>query len=484
MNTGRGHSGRARTGLRARLTAAFAVGALVLSGLIAVLSYTLARGYLIDQRGRSAERLASEHAQTVQVALRSSGGDLQDVLSGLQSTGSETLIDTGQRWITSSAAAKPADVPTTLRNDVQSGEVSRVRTRLHGRAWMVVGVPLPATAGSRATYYEITPLSELTRTLRTIRTTLFFVALGAAIVAGLLGRWVSGRLLQPLERVAATSRTIARGDLGARLPDMQDRQLALLTTSFNDMADSLSQRIERDARFTADVSHELRSPLTTLTTSLAVLQGRRGELSPRSAEALDLLAGEVERFRQLVEDLLDISRADAGVVDSPEPVVLSELLHRVVAAHADWLSRPMAAALRIDGDAGGVTVSADKRRLVRAFVNLLENGYVHGGGVTTVRLWREGDQLAVAIDDAGPGIEVQERERVFERFSRAAASGRRQEFGGTGLGLALVREHVHAHQGTVVVEAAPSGGARFVVRLPVSPVGSRAGLAQMSSSQA
>lgn len=481
MSAGHFRGDWTRTGLRARLTAAFAVGALLLSGLIAVLSYTFARGYLIDQRGRSAERLATAHARTVQAALRSSAAGLEDVLDGLQSTGSEALIDTGGRWIMSSPTARPTDVPSDLRAQMRSGETSRQRASLRGRPWMVAGVPLPDV---KATYYEITPLTELNRTLRTIRTTLFFVALGAAIAAGLLGRWVSGRLLQPLQRVAATSRTIAQGDLAARLPDTQDRQLALLTTSFNDMADSLARRIERDARFAADVSHELRSPLTTLTTSLAVLQGRRSELSPRSAEALDLLAGEVERFRQLVEDLLDISRADAGVADSPEPVVLSELLRRVVAAHADWLSRPVAAALRIDGDAGGIAVLADKRRLVRVFVNLLENGFRHGGGVTTVRLWREGDNLAVAIDDAGPGISAQDRDRVFERFSRAAASGRREEFGGTGLGLALVREHVRAHEGTVVVEAAPSGGARFVVRLPVASLDSRAGMAQMSGAPA
>lgn len=481
MSVGRGRTDRTRTGLRARLTAAFAVGALLLSGLIAVLSYTFARGYLIDQRARSAERLATARARTVHAALRSSDAGLEEVLNGLQSTGSEALIDTGGRWILSSSA-RPTDVPSALRAQVRSsGDVSVQRTTLHGRPWMVAGVPLPDV---NATYYEITPLTELARTLRTIRTTLFLVALGAAIGAGLLGRWVSGRLLQPLQRVAATSRTIAQGDLAARLPDTQDRQLALLTTSFNDMADSLAQRIERDARFAADVSHELRSPLTTLTTSLAVLQGRRSELSPRSAEALDLLGSEVERFRQLVEDLLDISRADAGVVDSPEPVVLSELLRRVVAGHADWLSRPVAAALRIDGDAGGIAVLADKRRLVRVFVNLLENGYRHGGGVTTVRLWREGDKLAVAIDDAGPGIAAHDRERVFERFSRAAASGRREQFGGTGLGLALVREHVRAHDGTVVVEAAPSGGARFVVRLPVASMDTHAGMAQMTGSPA
>ena len=109
---------------------------------------------------------------------------------------------------------------------------------------------------------------------------------------------------------------------------------------------------------------------------------------------------------------------------------------------------------------------------------------VHGGGVTTVRLWREGHQLAVAIDDAGPGVSAQDRERVFERFSRAAASGRREEFGGTGLGLALVKEHVRAHDGTVSVAASPSGGARFVVRLPVASLDSGTEIAQMTGSSA
>jgi signal transduction histidine kinase len=93
-------------------------------------------------------------------------------------------------------------------------------------------------------------------------------------------------------------------------------------------------------------------------------------------------------------------------------------------------------------------------------------------------------QRAVAIDDAGPGVSAQDRERVFERFSRAAASGRRDEFGGTGLGLALVREHVRAHDGTVVVEAAPSGGARFVVRLPVASMDPHPAIAQMTGSSA
>ena len=182
-----------------------------------------------------------------------------------------------------------------------------------------------------------------------------------------------------------------------------------------------------------------------------------------------------------VAEMLDIAIRLANTGQRERARLVCE---RVVEAHADWLSRPVAAALRIDGDAVGISVLADKRRLVRVFVNLLENGFRHGGGVTTVRLWREGHQLAVAIDDAGPGVSAQDRERVFERFSRAAASGRREEFGGTGLGLALVKEHVRAHDGTVSVAASPSGGARFVVRLPVASLDSGTEIAQMTGSSA
>lgn len=451
-----------RLGLRSRLTASFAVGALVLSLLIALLSYTIARGYLIDQREQNAVRQSREHANTVDAALQTQGVALAQILSSLRPANSQSLVNYRGNWYSSSSGVGPADLPFRLREAVNAGHAVKQRTAVGGNRSLIVGIPL---ADVDATYFEILPLTELQSTLNTIRTTLLLVALGAALVAGLLGRWVSGRLLQPLYRVAATSRTIANGDLKARLPDTPDRQLAVLTLSFNEMADSLARRIERDARFAADVSHELRSPLTTLATSLSVLQGRRRELSHPSAAALDLLGNEVNRFQALVEDLLDISRADAGTDGHREPVLLAELVRQVCVHRSETFRSGMPVAPKIAPEAQGVLVSADKRRLVRVLVNLLDNARSHGGGATLVRMTATCSHVAVIVEDDGPGVPASDRERIFERFSRAAASGRRGG-SGTGLGLALVREHVNAHQGTVSVDRADTGGARFVVTLP------------------
>jgi signal transduction histidine kinase len=372
-------------------------------------------------------------------------------------------VHTDGLWFSSSTGVGPADLPIALRTAVDSGQAVKQRTSFQGHRSLVVGIPLSDVS---ATYFQVLPLLELSRTLNTIRATLVLVSLGAAASAGMLGLWLSRRLLLPLGRVAATSRIIAEGDLDARLPATQDPQLAVLTTAFNDMAHSLARRIERDARFAGDVSHELRSPLTTLTTSLAVLQGRRQELSQRSAEALDLLAVEVDRFRQLVEDLIDIARSDAGAENSLAPVVLAELVRRTCAAHADLFARPVEQALAIDPAAESVLILGDKRRLSRVLVNLLDNGYRHGGGITETRLAAEPDALVLTVADEGPGIPHEDREQIFERFSRGAASGRRGAAGGTGLGLALVREHVSAHNGCVTATEGPSGGAVFRVSLP------------------
>ena len=123
-----------------------------------------------------------------------------------------------------------------------------------------------------------------------------------------------GASLRPLDDVSDVAAQIAAGQLGTRLDESADQDLARLTASFNAMTQSLEQRIAREAQFSSDVSHELRSPLTTLATSVSVLEGRRAELSPEAREALDLLAADLRRFQTLVTDLLEMSRNDAGVM--------------------------------------------------------------------------------------------------------------------------------------------------------------------------
>jgi signal transduction histidine kinase len=242
------------------------------------------------------------------------------------------------------------------------------------------------------------------------------------------------------------------------------------------MVDQLQERIEREARFNSDVSHELRSPLTTLSAAVGVLETDRDRLPARSQRALQLLSDDLQRFQRMVSDLLEMSRADAGSVDVfLEEVNVSELVRRSVETGIGHMDsrRHAAPDLVVDPEVEQWRVGVDKRRFERVLVNLMENADHYGGGVTTIAVGPGpatgplGAQVEVTVDDAGPGIDQAERAKVFERFYRGSASGRRGTGTGTGLGLALVAEHMHVMHGDVRVESSPDGGARFVLSLPV-----------------
>jgi signal transduction histidine kinase len=255
-----------------------------------------------------------------------------------------------------------------------------------------------------------------------------------------------------------------------------DPDLAGLTTSFNLMVDQLQERIEREARFTSDVSHELRSPLTTLSASLDVLEAHSDELSARAQRALVLLGADLRRFQRMVGDLLEISRSDTGSADvSLEEVEAGELVRQSVAASARSLPNDVVApAVLVDQAVAGTWLTVDKRRFERIMANLLENAALYGGGATEVRaeigppLLDGSTSLRVSVEDHGPGLAPAERDKVFERFYRGDAAGRRGAGIGTGLGLALVAEHVRLNGGTVWVDETEGGGARFVIEFPVA----------------
>ena len=323
---------------------------------------------------------------------------------------------------------------------------------------MAVGLPLP----DGAAYFEVFPFRELDRTLRALRLSL--LAGAAATIAGgtALAVWASRRLLNPIAEVGETATAIAAGHLDARLDTGRDRELAALAASFNRMVDTLQERMERDARFASNVSHELRSPLTGLKSAAQLMQTRRDLLDVRSARNLDLLTGQVGRFERLVQDLLEISRFDAGIVQaSLEDVYLGELVLRAVEALDPTLP------LEVDTDAVDLVVRADKRRLEQVIANLVANARSHGGGVRRIRVEAGPAVARLAVEDHGPGVPESEKSRIFERFYRGQQAPRSQE-GGVGLGLSLVAEHVRLQDGEVRVEDAPGGGARFVVEFPVA----------------
>jgi len=165
----------------------------------------------------------------------------------------------------------------------------------------------------------------------------------------------------------------------------------------------------------------------------------------------------------MVQDLLEISRLDAGAASLDlEEVPLDELVVNTVATHSGG-----AVPVRVDPTAARTTISADRRRIQRVIANLLDNARIHGRGAVLVSVETERGRARITVDDAGPGVAPEERSRIFDRFYRGAASGRRSEGSGSGLGLSLTKEHVRAHNGEITVEERPGGGARFTVDLPV-----------------
>ncbi len=441
----------------------FAAGALGVSALLALSTYELTRQSLINERERTAIRAAYFDAAVVRQGL---AGDtttqIVDVLRSLDTGQSRRplIFRDGQWYARTADTGFTAAVPASLRTLAQAGRPGVQRVQLNGVPTLVLGVPLPDTM---SIYYELSDQAELQRTLRQLSGTLAAVALLTTVAAALLGQWASRRILRPLTSVAGAARRIAAGDLGARLEPTGDPDLAPLASAFNEMVEELSRSIERDRRFAGDVSHELRSPLQTLSAASSVLTGRAANLDPRSAAAASLVTAEVARFGTLVTDLLELARGDQPV--QREQITVADVLQRLAVQHA-------IAADRIEVDPA-LTWPLDPKRYERIVANLFENGQRHAGGVTAVRCYVVDDQLRLQVDDQGPGVPADERLLIFDRFGRGHRASARGTFGGgggpvdgTGLGLALVAQHVAAHGGSVAVLDGPGGGARFEVTLP------------------
>lgn len=435
-----------------------------MSATLSVLTYGLVRTNLVQQREESAVNQAYVDARLVRDGLRSPAtSGITQVLASLDTPEhAGVVLHVDDRWFANSLLVGRDLIPGALRRAVAEGRPARQRFDSGGEPWLAVGVPIPRGGPE---LFEAFSLAEVDRTLEVLGYSLAGAALLTTMAGAAVGRWASARVLRPLSNVSDAAAAIGEGSLDVRLVSPPDKDLARLAESFNSMVSALADRIERDARFASDVSHELRSPLTTLSTSLDVLRTRREELGERGRSAFDLVDAEVRRFQRLVEDLLEISRFDAGVAE----LEVEEVDLRVLVRHAIARSAPEVP-VRVEVGPGGATVLGDKRRLERVVANLVENAAAYGGGATSIGLVRRAGMVQVLVEDEGAGVPVTERRKVFERFFRGSAAGSRGAGGGSGLGLALVAEHVRLHGGRVWVEEGPNDrGARFVVELPALP---------------
>lgn len=468
-----------RFGLRTRIGLAVSLVSLLLSVAMSLTVYTVARQVLLDAREDAASARTLKNSSVVLSARSITEAEPSDVLTALgnlSDTSNPSIIwDAGEGSQALNSTYTAEDLPVELRDQALIDQKSGIM-RFQGDGEMVVGVAVPIPEQAAA-YFEVTPLGDITDALSSIRIALAGAVIASTVLAGLLGYWTSRYTIRPLTKVSQAAQAVALGQLDTRInydDYSHDPDLAPLVANFNEMLQALQERINRDARFASDVSHELRSPLTTLNAGLQVLDNNRAELPERAQQALDLLTLDVERFTQLVEDLLEISRFDAGAVRLElDDVAVVPMIRSAVGS----MSRD-AIPIVVEPGLEDLVIACDKRRVARILVNFCNNAEKYADGAThiSVSLHQSDpdDPLSeptvhIGVEDAGAGVPPDKRGAVFDRFNRGDQGGARGADVGVGLGLALAAEHARLQGGRVWVEDRVDGGtgARFVVELPL-----------------
>ncbi|MCD2191132.1 sensor histidine kinase [Actinomycetospora soli] len=453
---------RRTASLRVRVAVSFGLVTLVVCGALSAATWFLTTGYATAQRENAVRARVSADATLVVGTRQFRPGGLPDLLAGLGGEPDTTvLLRSAGSWARSGPAVSPDALPLELTALSPGDPPVVMRIEVDGREVMAGSAGL-GTPGDLLV--ELAPVRELQSTRRFLALLLTGGTAAATVAGAVLGAWTARRSLRPLHELTAAASLVARGDLDARLPTRADPELAALATTFNRTVEDLGDRVRRDARFAGDVSHELRSPLTTLLGATDVLRRRRDDLPPAAREAVDLLGPDLDRFVDTVDDLLEISRMD-------QPVDERDLDRVDLAGLTRAVARRQGLEDRVDAVPGDTHVVADRRRLDAVLTNLCTNADRHGGGVVRLGVGpapEDPGTVRLEVDDAGPGVAREDRTEIFERFARGSTAGRRGAGTGSGLGLALVNGHVRRHGGRVWVTDRPGGGARFVVELPVA----------------
>ncbi len=295
----------------------------------------------------------------------------------------------------------------------------------------------------------------------------FILAGVLALIGALLGAYLIGtRISRPLRRIAAVAARVDAGDLNPRIPraDAQGSEIRVLADAFNHMLERLTEAFAGQRAFVADASHELRTPLTVIRGQLEVLAAQEDPAPAELRRVERLVQSEIARITRLVDDLLLLAKTEQAEFLRIEPIDLSEFVDEIWHANTLLASRRF----RLDPVSPG-TLLADPDRLAQALRNLLANAIEHTTperGLVLMRVQHAGnDRVRFVVEDDGPGIPSDERERVFDRFHRTDEA-RDRASGGTGLGLAIVDAIAKAHGGTVKASQSQAGGARIELNLP------------------
>ena len=455
--------------LRPRLVATFALVAALTSAAVAVTSYYITREAVF----RRAESVARSEAAALLVDVaetlpaRPTRSQVAEAVQRLKARGGAEfdVVAVGEdgSFETTSISLSADSVPAALVGPVDDGRIALVRASAAGEPFVIVG---GRPAGVPA-FYLFFPLADVSEDLGLLRNVLAGAGVAAVVSSAVVGALAARGLLRPLRQARTAAHRLEVGLLGTRMPEEGGDEFADLGHAFNRMAEALEASMAElrqleagHRRFVADVSHELRTPLTALTTAADVLETHRAGLDDAGSRAARLLVRESDRLATLVEDLMEMSRLDAGAAPMAwEPVDVVALVSAAVATRG-WDQQVQMA----NSGEDGVTTVADPRRLDAIVANLVGNALEHGRPPVRVLVTATPQEVIVVVNDAGDGIAADDLPKVFDRFYKAdpARPGGR----GSGLGLAIARENARLHGGDLTVASRPGSGATFTLRVP------------------
>ncbi|MEU6486300.1 HAMP domain-containing sensor histidine kinase [Streptomyces sp. NPDC046887] len=486
------------TSLRMRLVVVFALVALTAAVSASGIAYWLNREAVLTRTQDSALNDFRQEMQDRAAALplRPTEEELQRAAEQMASS---SAVGYGVVLLGERDGGKPIvgasdpdrftmdDVPAELRQAVErrqgTGDGNPYpyhlfwqRTERGGTPYLVGGARVD---GGGPTGYMSASLEAERQDLNSLGWSLGIATLLALIGSALLAQAAATTVLKPVHRLGEAARRLGEGELDTRLRVSGTDELAELSRTFNAAAESLQKRVadmssreESSRRFVADMSHELRTPMTALTAVTEVLEEEQDGLDPMIAPAVALVVSETRRLNTLVENLMEVTRFDAGTARLVlDEVDVADQVTACIDARA-WLD-----AVELDAERG-ITARLDPRRLDVILANLIGNALKHGGSPVRVSVRTAGEartageELRIEVRDHGPGIPEEVLPHVFDRFYKASASRPRSE--GSGLGLSIARENALIHGGSIAARNSPDGdGAVFELRLPVDA--SRAG---------
>jgi two-component system sensor histidine kinase MtrB len=473
---------------RTRLIATVFALIAVTAGAVGAVSYVLVKDSLRDQLVSDAVARAEFNINVLATAdqLSAGAGRQEFETSGLADRfllrgtgGLYAEFPDGETFASSLGLLAVGDMLSgQLRDIVARGEFGYEFLEIDDTPTLVVAGRRPPGGPD---FFFLDSAEDITAAIDQLARVLLIAGLGVLILGALAAGLIARRVLRPVAVASQAATAMAGGDLTVRVPAETNDELGSLAVAFNQMATALEDQIgalveahDRERRFVADVSHELRTPLTALVNEAAMLQGRLSSLPDSDQRIGELLVADVARLRTLVEDLLEVSRLEAGSA-APEFVDVDPVrfLEAVIADRHP--------ATRLDVRAPVPSVRADRRSLERIVGNLLDNAKNHAeNAAVTMTVGVDADTLAVSVADQGPGVEPAQLPHLFDRFYKTDAS--RQ--GGSGLGLAIARQHARRLGGDLTARQLDPQGLVFDLELPVTVLLQAGDSAEMSQLQA